>query len=48
LVEKAVRDALDKLVAEIPEDQTLPKEAIDFEMKRQLNELFGKGSYDKD
>jgi len=48
LVEKAVRDALDKLVATISKDQRPPKEAIDFEMRRQLNELFGKGSHDKD
>lgn len=48
LVEEAVRKALDKLVAETVKAKILPKEAIDFEIRRQLNELFSKGSYDKD
>jgi len=48
LVEEAVRKALDKLVAETVKAKKLPKEAIDFEIRRQLNELFSKGSYDKD
>ena len=48
LVSQAVRDALDKLVVKIAKDQKTPKEAIDFEIRRQLNELFGKGKYDKD
>ena len=48
LVEKAVRDTLDKLVAAISKNKRPPKEALDFEMRRQLNELFGKGTYDKD
>lgn len=48
LVGEAVHKALDKLVAETVKAKKLPKEAIDFEIRRQLNELFSKGSYDKD
>ncbi len=46
LVDHAVRDALDKLVAKIAKGQKPPKEAIDFEIRRQLNELFGKSKND--
>lgn len=48
LVGKAVSTALDKLVVNIAKDKKPPEEAIDFEIRRQLNELFSKGEYDKD
>lgn len=43
LVKKAIHEALDKLIAEAPEREGIPPEAIDFEVKRQLKELFGYG-----
>ena len=42
MVGKAVRDALDRLVDKITKGKKPPKEAVDFEIRRQLNELFGK------
>lgn len=42
LVEKAVHESLEKLVADLPNQELLPKEAIDFEVKRKLADLLGK------
>ena len=42
LVGNAVSAALDKLVVDIAKDERPPEEAVNFEIKRQLNELFGK------
>lgn len=48
LVGKAVSNALGELVSKISKDKKQPQKALDFEIKRQLNELFGKGLHDKD
>lgn len=48
LVGEAVSNALGELVDKISKDKKPPQKALDLEITRQLNELFGKGSHDKD
>lgn len=44
MVEKAVHESLEKLVDNLPNQELLPQEVVDFEVKRELKDIFGKNA----